>query len=281
MTQDKIPQHHLLHPSGKHISFDIQDWGNDSNYDYLQAHRHHFYEILVFAEGTAQHDIDFYTFSAQSGQLHFVSSDNVHLLIRDKLSIGFSIVFTADYFAQEVILQLPFLSSQPFLHLTSSEFEQTQIIIQLIRNELNTFNKPSDALQHALANSLMLLLVKIASQQLAEVTPSNQSEHLRHFKRLIAEHYKQHWSVEKYASLISISPKHLIDICNKQTGKTPLKLIQEQVISEAKRFLYHTKMTVKEIGYELNFDNPASFSKYFKSATGYSPLIYRQGMSER
>jgi AraC family transcriptional regulator, transcriptional activator of pobA len=241
----------------------------------MKAHRHHFYEILVFQKGAAQHDIDFHTFDAMPEQLHFVSSDNVHLLIRDKDSAGFSIVFTPDYFAQEVITQLPFLSSQPFLQLTSSEFERVQTLLALIKNELNTFNNLSDALQHALANSLMLLLVKISAERLT-VAPNTQTEHLQLLKKLIAAHYKQHFSVEKYADMVSVSPKHLIDLCKKQTGKTPLKLIQAQVISEAKRFLYHTTMTVKEIGYELNFDSPASFSKYFKSVTGYSPIIYRQ-----
>ena len=83
-------------------------------------------------------------------------------------------------------------------------------------------------------------------------------------------------NVNDYAERLHISPKHLIDLCKKNTGKTPLQLIKEYTVAEAKRLLYNTGLTIKEVAYELNFDDPANFSKYFKSVCGYSPANYRR-----
>lgn len=52
--------------------------------------------------------------------------------------------------------------------------------------------------------------------------------------------------------------------------------MKEQIISEAKRLLFHSQLSIKEINYELEFDNPAYFSKSFRQSTGYSPEAYRK-----
>lgn len=276
MNKQKIPQHPLLSTSGKKVRFDIQDWGSVSNYNYLKAHRHSFYEILVFEKGKAQHDIDFSTYEGKPGQIHFVASDNVHLLLRSENSKGFSILFTLEYFGSEIVEKLPFYSTNPVVHLDKSTFVTFLQLVKFIRDEAKNPSVTSDKLIHSFANSLMLLLLKFAPDPKGDNNSTNQTEHIQTFKKLIKENYLQHFTVEKYAELTGISSKHLIDICKTQTGKTPLKLIQEHVISEAKRLFYHTRMTVKDVAYELNFDTPASFSKYFKSATGHSPSIYRK-----
>jgi AraC family transcriptional activator of pobA len=274
MNKKKIPQHPLLNKSGQKVRFDIQDWENASSYDFLKAHRHSFHEVLIFEKGKAQHDIDFATFEGKAGHIHFVASENVHLLVREENSKGFSILFTDDYFSKDIIEQLPFYSPQPVIQLDKTSFKSFLQLVNLVKMEFNNTSSLSEKLIHSYSYALMLLLLKSNPNDFQ--VGNNQTEYIQQFKKLIKENYKQHYTVEKYAELISISPKHLIELCKTQTGKTPLKLIQEHVISEAKRLFYHTKMTVKEVAYELNFDTPASFSKYFKSATGHSPSIYRK-----
>ncbi len=276
MNKQKISQHPLLNKSGQKVRFDIQDWGNVSTYDFLKAHRHFFHEILVFEKGKAQHDIDFKTFEGKKGQIHFVHSDNVHLLVRAENSQGFSILFTADYFNGEIIEQLPFYSTKPFRQLDKPTFKTFLQLVKLIREETDGQSVVSDKLIYCYANSLMLLLLKNTADSTGCQKSNYQTEYIQTFRKLIKENFKQHFTVEKYAELTGISPKHLIDLCKTQTGKTPLKLIQEHIIIEAKRLFYYTKKTIKEVAYELHFDTPASFSKYFKSATGHAPSIYRK-----
>lgn len=275
---DPIAQHPLLNQQGNPVQFLIDDWGemHDFSYDYLKAHRHNFYEIMVFEKGSAQHDIDFNSYKAKSSSVHFVAPDNVHLLLREKHSKGFSIQFTGGYFSDELLEKLPFNRYPPLLKLTNDELKKVLYLTEQIRNELSQNFNLRNSIVCAYAEAIMILLVRRAAASNTGETSATPSPHPERFKSLIKQHFKQHHTVEYYAGLLSISSKHLIEICKTQTGKTPLKLIQETLISEAKRQLFHTSLSIKEIAYELGFDDPANFSKYFKTATGYSPLAYRQ-----
>ncbi|MCI9846599.1 helix-turn-helix domain-containing protein [Flavobacterium pectinovorum] len=58
--------------------------------------------------------------------------------------------------------------------------------------------------------------------------------------------------------------------------KTLTDLISERIIIEAKRELYMTNKTVKEIAYELGYDDEHYFSRFFKTNADVSPQIYRE-----
>jgi AraC-like DNA-binding protein len=81
--------------------------------------------------------------------------------------------------------------------------------------------------------------------------------------------------VNEYASELNISEKKLNEIVNAKTGLSCSSLIYKQIILEARRLL-NSGMTAKEVGYELNFDDPAHFSKFFKSQTGQSPTGFQK-----
>jgi len=49
---------------------------------------------------------------------------------------------------------------------------------------------------------------------------------------------------------------------------SPLKVIHNRIILEAKRYLHYTDKASKKIAYELGFENPEHFSRFFKSNTG-------------
>jgi len=274
----KIAQHPLIDEKGNQADFLIEDWGemNAYSYDYLKAHRHNFYEVLFFEKGKAKHDIDFDSFAAQGGDVHFVAPDNVHMLLRGKNSQGFSIQFTNAHFSHDLLDCLPFYSAEPTLKLSRGEFKTVLYLIGQIRIELEAGQHLSDSLIRSYFEVVLNLLIRIASQTKGMPSAKNQSLHSENFKKLVKEHYAKHYTVGEYASLLHISVKHLIESCKEQTGKTPLKFIQETLISEAKRQLFHTQKPIKEIAYLLGFDDPANFSKYFKTASGFSPLAYRQ-----
>lgn len=63
-------------------------------------------------------------------------------------------------------------------------------------------------------------------------------------------------------------------------NKLPMDIVKERVILEAKRLLYNTTSSVKEIAYQLSFEDASYFTKYFKSFTGLTPLEYRNKESK-
>jgi AraC-like DNA-binding protein len=55
--------------------------------------------------------------------------------------------------------------------------------------------------------------------------------------------------------------------------------IQNKLVDVAKGKLSTTNLKVNEIAYELGFEHPQSFRKFFKSQTEMSPLAFRQSVS--
>jgi len=274
MKTPSIPQHPLRNNRGEAVHFDMQQWGDVNSYDFQKAHRHQFHEILVFKNGDAQHDIDFHTYEAQSYAIHFVGAGNVHLLMRGTNSHGYSIKFTTGHFADALIGLLPFSAGNPVLHLTKQQFQEFDSSMGSIWREFESKPPYYEQVVQSLMQTALYQLARIAPPE--HETAQKKSRHIASFLDMVKAHHAAHKTVEYYADKLSITPKHLIDLCKKQTGKTPLKHIQDQTISEAKRLLYHTPLSVKEIAYQLGFEEPSYFSKYFRSITGYAPGAYRK-----
>lgn len=86
IDKPKIPQFNLQNDTGQFVDFHIMLWGNkEQNYDFEKPHRHNFNEVLFFNQGGGTHDIDFTTYQIQNQSIHFVASDNVHLVLREKI----------------------------------------------------------------------------------------------------------------------------------------------------------------------------------------------------
>lgn len=93
----------------------------------------------------------------------------------------------------------------------------------------------------------------------------------------IIKHYQQHRSVEFYASLFCLSPKYFSSAIKEETGHSASYWIEQHVILMAKSLLRtETQLSLQEISDRMGFPDIATFSRYFKRATGITPSKYRQ-----
>jgi AraC-like DNA-binding protein len=99
---------------------------------------------------------------------------------------------------------------------------------------------------------------------------------LQNLKEAIEEHYKTKHSASDYADLLNISAKALARITKTHFNKTISNLIAERIIIEAKRELYLTNKPVKEIAWELGYEDEYYFSRFFKTNAEISPQHYRE-----
>lgn len=97
----------------------------------------------------------------------------------------------------------------------------------------------------------------------------------REFKRLLLLQFKTHKSTSDYAADLNISPAYLNEAVKLTTGFPVGFWIQQAIMLEAKRLLYATDTTVKEIAYLLGFTDHAYFTRYFSNAEGQSPSVFR------
>lgn len=83
-------------------------------------------------------------------------------------------------------------------------------------------------------------------------------------------------SVKQIAEEMGYSPSYLSDLLKKETGKTTQDHIQLCLIEKAKHLLRRTDEPIYKIAYQLGFEYPTHFSKFFKAQTGETPNSYRK-----
>jgi AraC-like DNA-binding protein len=98
---------------------------------------------------------------------------------------------------------------------------------------------------------------------------------MEQFRQLVDEHFLTYHKPGDYAELLHISPNILTKRSARYFGKTPSQLISEKLIMEAKRQLHLTRKSIKEIAYQLNFQDEFYFSRVFKKFTKVSPQTFR------
>ena len=99
---------------------------------------------------------------------------------------------------------------------------------------------------------------------------------IREYNFLVEQHFKSKHHVADYAAMMNKSPKTLSNLFSKLGSKTPLRYIQDRKLLEARRLLRHSDMSIKEIAFEIGFEDVQTFSRFFKNMELQSPSEYRE-----
>ncbi len=155
-------------------------------------------------------------------------------------------------------------------------FQKIRTLIGSIHDEL--FEELPER-NRALQAHLSLLFIELYRQSGQTAEPYRSEDrslaYYADFQRLIKKHYLSKWLLSQYASQLTITPVHLNRICQAVVGKSASQVLQDYVITVAKRYLKHTSYSVSEIAYLLNFEHPSYFTRLFKKNTGVSPKAFR------
>ena len=108
-------------------------------------------------------------------------------------------------------------------------------------------------------------------------TPASHSEKIFYdFLDLLHTHYRKQRRVSFYAGELSLTPRHLTTVIRLVSGRSGARWIEEYIVLEAQILLRNSPMAIKEIAYELGFNEQSLFSKYFSRVSGSSPESYRR-----
>ena len=92
---------------------------------------------------------------------------------------------------------------------------------------------------------------------------------------LLESHYREHWPVSRYAQTLGLSTERLNRLVRAETGHNAQRLVHARLAREATRQLVHVAAPVSKLAFELGFEDPAYFCRFFKRHTGLSPRAYR------
>ena len=99
-------------------------------------------------------------------------------------------------------------------------------------------------------------------------------------KAYINANYRKDITLEKAAEMVLLSPQHFSRVFKKETGMNFIDYITEYRIDRAKNLLQNSNMNVKEISYEVGYNDPNYFFKVFKKATNLTPGEFRLKSTE-
>jgi len=186
----------------------------------------------------------------------------------------------ADNYFEISCLGILFFGYSGNLFLTVNEEYQKkfQSLRQVFIEEFNTVDTIQTDMLQMLLKRLIILITRLAKEQYLSgaVYTDEKFDLIRRFNLLVAENYKQEHQVSYYAELLNKSPKTLTRIFTGFNYSTPSVLIQDRIIMEAKRLFCYTKLSVKEIAYDLGFSDAGHFSRFFKNATDQNPSDFRK-----
>lgn len=275
----------LVNEQNGNLAFKLFSFDNNSYFDHLQ--RNNYYSLIWVTEGTGKLKTDFSEYNFEPNSL-FSFTPYQPFMFSSNLVKGMAIYFHSDFFCihkhqMEVtcngvlfnnIYQKPFIVVDETLQNTLNK------VIEDIKSEMQN---PGLA-QYELLISLMKIFLISASRSKAQQQPETMASKevdkepviLQQLKEAIDNDFKSKHTPKEYAVLLNISPNALAKITKKHFNKTLTNLIAERIIIEAKRELYLTNKSVKEVAYELGYDDEYYFSRFFKKNVNISPQVYRE-----
>jgi AraC-like DNA-binding protein len=137
-----------------------------------------------------------------------------------------------------------------------------------------------DMLQSLLKRMLILSVRILRQSNNLSKLDKTQGEIVREFNYLVDKHYATHHNVAFYASQLNKSPKTLSNLFSLVSPRTPLNIIHDRIMIHARRQINYTNLSIKEIAYELGYDDIQTFSRFFKSKEGVSPGHYREKLEQ-
>jgi len=270
----------------------ICDFDDDEIEHNLMPHLHDFYSIFWIESGEAIHATEFVEYSLTADTILFVPPGLKHRMYIDKSVGGTYMLFNEEFIQFNRLNIQPLKNYRLFnnpelkslITVSSDQKEKLDNITTLIFNELKSRDEYS---QEIVLNLLHLFLLESrrifdlqnqAPKEMVETTPDNT---IIKFKQLIEENFAKEKNVSLYAEMLNMNPSCLNELSKRVTGITAGELIRNRVIEETKKLLYSSRMSGKEIAYELGFDDPAYFSRFFKKYTGTTLKEFRDNSRKK
>jgi AraC family transcriptional activator of pobA len=275
----------LVDPQTGNLAFKLFSFDDNNHFDHIQ--RLNYYSLIWIQSGNGKVKVDFSEYDFTQNQLLAFAPYQPFMLTALGEISGIAIHFHPDFFCihkhhQDVACHGVLFNNiyePPYVTIDEATKKTFEMLLGQIKTEMQN---PALAQYELLISYLKIFLItasRLKKEQQSEASPEVTSKEpflLQNLKNYIEIHFKIKHSPSDYADLLNITPKALAKITKNHFNKTLSNLIAERIIIEAKRELYLTNKSVKEIAYELGYDDEHYFSRFFKNNAEVSPQIYRE-----
>ncbi|HEY8959344.1 helix-turn-helix domain-containing protein [Chitinophaga sp.] len=265
----------VVSPTFGHLS-------GEASKNYQSSKRLSYYFFLFVFEGHCQYSIDGEKFGVGKNEVLFSlpnqfqeSPSNLHG--RDYYKLGFD-----DQCLYRMPGKFPFLLNplnQQKVRLLPGAAHRLQAILAILSDLLSTADGDPDLIV-AYLNS-MLTEINLAYFRSQKRPTGQEVDKFIEFKMFVESNFAGQPSITTIAEKLALGDDSLYRIVKKHSGLSPKEFITQRLILEAMRRIHHEQNTsVKELAYQLGFNDPGYFSRLFKKITGKTVAAFYQDLSE-
>lgn len=241
-----------------------------------------FYSVFLFKDAEGQTVIDDQEFDVKPGKFFFINYNQAYHFTDIQCNAGNVLMFTKSFY-NYVYTGNKMIKSDTALN------DVAPYILLHDENLTDLFQTFDELLKEYFKNKLMrkeiiCLLLKVFvlkyirnsnKKNRVDKSVDHKKQIIDDFSNLVNQHYKDLKTTSLYAAKLNLTANYLNALIKENLDISAGQMIKNRVILEAERLLLHTTLSVTEISYELGFSDNSHFGKYFKSATEYSPNLYR------
>lgn len=240
-------------------------------------HRDDHYIFVIQRQGSFHWELDFVKVDLSGPCIFYIAPGQVHRYLQQRDCKGW-FVFVDPSMITDRFVELfhTYLNSiQVFpLSKTNKLFSFIPVCKSILEDGSAYFQKQ---IIHSLADTFAGLIAGtlVQNQRAEKLVGGQKYQTVNNFKQLVQTNYKELKQVKDYALLLHITPLYLNEIVKQITGFTASYWIQQKILLEAQRLLYYTDLDVKQIAFELGFEDHTYFSRFFKKNSGMTASDFR------
>lgn len=252
-----------------------------TSYEISQPHRHNFYYCVLLEKGKMELEVDFRKIRLADQSLFFSYPGQIHRINSARMERGWFLAFDPSIIDEQLKNILDQCLSEVILVPLSPE--QSTGFSSLI-NHLYAVYKDQTQLFH---QTVIRSLVIAFGYQIASAYLSREKFHLiRHstrsieitktFKQILRHNFKSMKKPSAFAAKMNMTTSYLNDTVRSVTGFPVTYYIQQELMREAQKLLYHSDLTVRQVADTLGFEDERYFNRLFSKVIGISPGAFRK-----
>jgi AraC-like DNA-binding protein len=240
-------------------------------------HVNDFCRLLFVKSGGGSNIIDFVKYDLKPGQVHLIFPGMTHALALDPDAVVQELLIT------QRLLRV-FIDQLKYAFVLYQKFPVIEMSEEGINNLAHSFLGMERELAAPNPNFTILNANTVISSEVINKEIFRQIQQIDYYKKpilfefysLVEVHYKEEKQPSFYAAKLNITTNYLNSLCIRHLTRTATSIIQEKIMSEAKKLLFLRDFSVKEVSIGLGFTDPSYFTRLFKSFTGITPKKYKK-----
>jgi AraC family transcriptional regulator, transcriptional activator of pobA len=285
---EDIKKYHLHKDDYSKLHFEIQDAKSYFDKNAVPAtkpHKHSFYQLIWFKK-SGRHYVDYEMREHGENVVFFINPNQIHHFCPDSDNEGVLFHYNEYFMGQfndNLIKRFSYTIfneiGETFITLSDKDLGRFNTISTLIQDEILANDKLVKEQVFAFFSSLLFSIERIKQKETPlDIEKSLDFRLAFDFKKLVYDHIDAFWNLEQFCDKLHTNSKKLTFAVKLYLHDTPANVIQQIKILEAKRKLSNKNVPIQAIAYDLGFDQPTYFTKYFKKAVGLTPKEFQAAL---